>query len=85
MTKSVSVFEILKKIDLVYNISDCPEISLPLTLPTFKKILMLYPEYGPVISSERTIKEKYKSFKEIGILNPNGRVNYDEFCRWLKA
>lgn len=85
MTKSVTVIEILKKIDKVYEISERPEGRLVLMLPTFKKILMLYPEAGPVISCERTIKEKYKTLKEFGILNQNGSVNYDEFVRWVHA
>lgn len=83
MTRSISLIEILRKIDRVYEISNKPETRLILSLPTFKKILMLYPEEGPVISCERNIKEKYKALKEFGILNPNGSVNYDEFTRWV--
>lgn len=84
MTKSVSLIEILKKIDNVYEITNHPEFSMVFPYTTFKKILMLYPTSGPVISCERTIKEKYKCLKEFGILNQDGRINYDEFSRWLE-
>lgn len=84
MTKSVSLIEILKKIDKVWNISSRNTESLMITLVTFKKIMMLYPDEGPVISCERTIKEKYRNLKEFGILNQSGRVNTDEFLRWIE-
>lgn len=83
MTKSISLTEILKKMDKVYNISKRDTESLIIPLVTFKKIMMLYPEDGPVISCERTIKEKYRCMKEFGILNQSGRINFDEFCRWV--
>ena len=84
MTKSISLTEILKKMDKVYNISKRDTESLMITLVTFKKIMMLYPDEGPVISCERIIKEKYRNLKEFGILNQSGRVNTDEFLRWIE-
>ena len=77
------MIDILKKVDKVYNIQERPTESLMIPLITFKKIMMLYPEDGPVISCERTIKEKYRCLKEFGILNQSGRINYDEFIKWV--
>lgn len=77
------MIEILKKVDKVYEVSSHPSMSLVFPYTTFKKILMLYPADGPVISCERTIKEKYKCLKDFGILNQDGRLNYEEFTRWV--
>ena len=83
-TKPILLTDVLKKIDNVFNISGRTTESLIITPVTFKKIMMLYPDDGIVISSERTIKEKYRCLKEFGFLNPQGRVNTDEFLRWLE-
>lgn len=73
----------MKKIDSVLRISENKQ-SVVLTPVTFKKIMMLYPEDGPVISCERTIKERYRCLKEFGILNQTGRVDVDQWVAWVE-
>lgn len=83
MTKAITLIDCLKKVDAVLGVSTAS--SMVLTLPTFKGIMMLYPEDGPVIASERAVREKYKTMKDIGILNGDGRVNIDLFARWATS
>ena len=83
MTKAITLIDCLKKVQIVLNLT--PTSTMILTLPTFKRIMMLYPEEGPVIASERSIREKYRTLKEVGILNNDGRMNMDLFLKWASA
>lgn len=83
MTKAITLIDCLKKVQTVLNLSNAS--SMVLTLPTFKRVMMLYPEEGPVIASERAVKEKYRTMKEVGIINNDGRLDMDLFLKWAVA
>lgn len=75
MTKAITITDVVRKINNVLKVSDNNISMLPWT--AFKKIMMLYPEDGPVISNERNVKEKYRTLQEFGVLNDSGRINAD--------
>lgn len=85
MTRAITLIDCLKKIDKVYNISNRPEDRVMLPLITFRKIMQLYPEDGPIISNERNLREKYKAMRDFGIINQVGVIYRDEFLRWVGA
>lgn len=80
MVKGISIKEVLQKLDnyLSFSIGDYSDYNL--SLREFKRIMMVVPEnYGPVITSERSAKEKYKLLQEFAIINQTGRINKDLF------
>ena len=86
MTKGISISEVIKKIDNILLISAGDNLDFPLNLPAFKRLMMIYPaQYGPVITSERNVKEKYRLLQEFGIVNMTGRINVDRFNEVLKG
>ena len=67
---------ILKKLGTHYSgwhLDDTTRILIPYKI--FKKIMMLDEDYEPVITYERTAKEKYQLLKELDFLNDTGTVN----------
>lgn len=86
MTKGISIPDAIKKIDNILLISAGDNLDFPLNLLAFKRFMMIYPEqYGPVITSERNVKEKYRLLQEFGIVNMTGRINVDRFNEILKG
>lgn len=86
MTKGISIPDVIKKIDNILLISLGENLDYPLNLLAFKRLMMIYPEqYGPVITSERNVKEKYRLLQEFGIVNMTGRINVDRFKEILKG
>ena len=86
MTKGISIPDVIKKIDSILLISMGENLDFPLNLLAFKRLMMIYPEqYGPVITSERNVKEKYRLLQEFGIVNMTGRINVDRFNEILKG
>lgn len=86
MTKGISIPDVIKKIDNILLISAGDNLDYPLNLLAFKRLMMIYPEqYGPVITSERNVKEKYRLLQEFGIINMTGRINVDRFNEILKG
>ena len=86
MTKGISIPDVIKKIDSILLISMGENLDYPLNLLAFKRLMMIYPEqYGPVITSERNVKEKYRLLQEFGIVNMTGRINVDRFKEILKG
>lgn len=86
MTKGISIPDVIKKIDNILLISAGDNLDYPLNLLAFKRLMMIYPEqYGPVITSERNVKEKYRLLQEFGIVNMTGRINVDRFNEILKG
>ena len=86
MTKGISIPDVIKKIDNILLISTGDNLDFPLNLLAFKRLMMIYPEqYGPVITSERSVKEKYRLLQEFGIVNMTGRINVDRFNEILKG
>ena len=85
MTKGVTIHEIVKKLDNVLGLTDNRYEGYPLTKVSFKKIMMLYPEDGPVMTSERSINQKYLDLKEFGIISSAGRVDLDQFTAIVKG
>lgn len=84
MTKGISVRDAVRKIDNVLLISLGDNAEYPLNLKAFKKIMMVEPE-APIITSERTCRERYRTFQELGIVNDTGRINIDLFTKILKG
>lgn len=78
MTRGVTIQEILHKINGMYNLDQC-DANLVLSLTTFKRIMMLYPDAGPVMCSDRIVKEKYRDLKDFGILDESGRIQLEAF------
>ena len=85
MTKGVTIHEIVKKLDNVLEVTANKYEGYPLTKVSFKKIMMLYPEDGPVMTSERSINQKYLDLKEFGILSSTGRIDLDQFTAIVKG
>lgn len=86
MTKGISIPDVIKKIDNILLISLGENLDYPLNLLAFKRLMMIYSEqYGPVITSERNVKEKYRLLQEFGIVNMTGRINVDRFNEILKG
>lgn len=86
MTKGIGIPDVIKKIDNILLISAGDNHDYPLNLPAFKRFMMIYSEqYGPVITSERNVKEKYRLLQEFGIVNMTGRINVDRFNEILKG
>lgn len=85
MTKGISIRDAVVKIDKVLGITEGQNTNVPLNIKMFKRIMMVEPEtVGPVITSERNCREKYKTFCELGIVNDTGRINVDLFTKILK-
>jgi hypothetical protein len=84
MTKGISVRDAVNKIDNVLLISVGENTDYPLSLKAFKKIMMVEPE-APIITSERTCRERYRTFQELGIVNDTGRINVELFTKILKG
>lgn len=84
MTKGISVRDAVKKIDDILLISIGDNTEFPLNLRAFKRIMMVEPD-GPIITSERTCRERYRTFQELGIVNDTGRINIELFMKILKG
>lgn len=85
MTKGISIRDAVVKIDKVLGITDGENTNVSLSMKLFKRIMMVEPEtIGPVITSERNCREKYRSFCELGIVNETGRINLDLFTQIVK-
>ena len=85
MTKGISIRDAVVKIDKVLRITEGDNQNVPLSIKMFKRIMMVEPEsVGPVITSERNCREKYRSFCELGIVNDTGRINVDLFTQIVK-
>ena len=85
MTKGISIRDAVVKIDKVLRITEGDNQNVPLSMKMFKRIMMVEPEsVGPVITSERNCREKYRSFCELGIVNDTGRINVDLFTQIVK-
>ena len=85
MTKGISIRDAVVKIDKVLRITEGDNQNVPLSMKMFKRIMMVEPEsVGPVITSERNCREKYRSFCELGIVNDTGRINIDLFTQIVK-
>lgn len=84
MTKGISVRDAVRKIDNVLLISLGDNTEYPLNLKAFKKIMMVEPE-APIITSERTCRERYRTFQELGIVNDTGRINIELYMKILKG
>ena len=85
MTKGISIRDAVVKIDKVLRITEGDNQNVPLSMKMFKRIMMVEPEsIGPVITSERNCREKYRSFCELGIVNDTGRINVDLFTQIVK-
>lgn len=67
MAQDYKISSILKK---VYVYTDgVRKGDVPLSYSNFKKIMMLEEEMVPVMTYERTVKEKYKLLKEFGFIS----------------
>ena len=85
MTKGISIRDAVVKIDKVLRITEGDNQNVPLSMKMFKRIMMVEPEsVGPVITSERNCREKYRSFCELGIVTDTGRINVDMFTQIVK-
>lgn len=85
MTKGISIRDAVVKIDKVLRITEGDNQNVLLSMKMFKRIMMVEPEsVGPVITSERNCREKYRSFCELGIVNDTGRINVDLFTQIVK-
>ena len=86
MTRSVTIQDCIKKVDRHFELSlSGNDFGFVLTFITFKKVMMLYPDEGPIISAERTLRERYRTLKEFGLLNESGRINPITWCELVKA
>ncbi len=85
MTKGISIRDAVVKIDKVLGITAGNNTNVSLNMRMFKRIMMVEPDsVGPVITSERNCREKYRSFCELGIVNDTGRINVDLFTKIVK-
>lgn len=67
MAQDYKISSILKK---VYVYADgIHKGDIPLSYSNFKRIMMLEEDMAPLMTYERTVKEKYKLLKEFGFIS----------------
>lgn len=73
-----AISAILKKLGRDYDDWELASgASVIVTYKRFRQIMMLNEDVEPVITYERTAREKYQLLKDLGFINDSGRVYID--------
>lgn len=64
-----------------WHIEESQRITL--SYKTFRMIMMLDEEHEPIITYERTAKEKYQLLKDLGFMNDTGVLNIPQIKNFL--
>ncbi len=77
-----TVSAILRKIVIVLNL-DSEGSEFNMSYPLFKRVLMTFENVSPIITYERTAKDKYRLLQEFQFISETGVLNLTKVREYL--